>query len=73
MKTRIDAQLRDEAARFALRFACEDCAHFDAGACAHGYPLAPERSALASEEVIFCKEFELGAPDDAPTPPHAGR
>jgi hypothetical protein len=62
MKTRVGPLLRDEAARFALRFACEDCAHFDAerAACAHGYPPGPRRPALASDEVVFCKEFELG-------------
>lgn len=66
MRTRIDARLRDEASRFGLRFACDDCAHFDARqvACAHGYPTAPHRRNLLgdAEELTFCKEFDLGVP-----------
>lgn len=62
MRTRVDDRLREEATRFELRFACEDCAHFvDGGACAHGYPLAPRKEALGEAELTFCKEFELGA------------
>jgi hypothetical protein len=62
MKTLTDPTLVDEAARFALRFACDDCAHFDAARerCAHGYPAAPRRDALQGAELSFCKEFELG-------------
>ncbi len=73
MKTRIDARFRAEAKRYALRFACEDCVYFTAEEdCAHGYPPAPRRGDLASEddpsgerwggarELTFCKEFELG-------------
>jgi len=71
MKTAIDSRLLEEAARFAFRFACEDCAYFvepdvASGArnaperCAHGYPPAPRRRELAPErELTFCKEFEL--------------
>ena len=59
MKTVVDARLRAEANRFALRFACEDCAQFcPARGCAHGYPLAPRRRDLESDEIVFCKEFE---------------
>ncbi len=66
MRTKVDARLRDEAARFALRFACDSCAHFDArsSACVHGYPAAPRADALDASEIVFCKEFELGL--DAP-------
>ncbi len=63
MKTRADARLRDEATRFVLRFACDDCAHFDRERerCVHGYPAAPRRDAIAtSDELELCKEFELG-------------
>jgi hypothetical protein len=63
MKTPVDALLADEAARFHLRFACDDCAHFDAErprTCAHGWPISLRRSALEGEFVSFCKEFELG-------------
>jgi hypothetical protein len=29
MRTRVDERLEREAARFAFRFACEDCVHFE--------------------------------------------
>ena len=62
MRTRVDARLREEAARYALRFACEDCAHFDPGSgrCSLGYPASPRREALLAQELELCKEFELG-------------
>jgi hypothetical protein len=51
MKTPVDPQLTAEAARFALRFACDDCAHFapereSSRACGHGWPIRLRRSAL---------------------------
>ncbi len=63
MKTVVDLRLREEAARFALRFACEDCVNWRASAesCAHGYPAEPRKGALAGDELAFCKEWELGA------------
>jgi hypothetical protein len=61
--TRVDEQLRREAERFALRFGCESCAHFEPGArtCANGYPNAAHvDERLGSREALaFCKEFEL--------------
>jgi hypothetical protein len=71
MKTRVDALLRAQAAEFAFRFACEDCAHFDARGerCSLTYPAAPRRGALAppeaedrtdASELVLCKTFELG-------------
>jgi hypothetical protein len=64
VKTTVDFRLRDEAERFALRFACEDCAHFDdaQGECLHGYPTLLHRRARLTchAELAFCKEFELG-------------
>jgi hypothetical protein len=62
VKTRVDARLRDEAARFAFRFACEDCAHFDAARsrCSLGYPDAPRRRDLEGASLELCKEWELG-------------
>lgn len=62
MRTRVDARLREEATRYALRFACEDCAHFDSAfaRCSLEYPAAPRRDALLAEEFELCKEFELG-------------
>ncbi|MDQ2645718.1 MAG: hypothetical protein M3020_18020 [Myxococcota bacterium] len=61
MKTLVDARLRDEARRFELRLACEDCAHFcpEQGGCTHGYPKRVERGLDGAEELEFCKEFEL--------------
>jgi hypothetical protein len=67
MKTRVDDRLRDEARRYSLRFACEDCAHFAMvqrgplrdGVCSLGYPAAPRRSALEDASLELCKEFEL--------------
>ncbi|HEX3771608.1 MAG TPA: hypothetical protein VHV30_12110 [Polyangiaceae bacterium] len=62
MKTPVDARLRDEAARFAFRFACDDCAHFDAGAarCSLQFPATLRRGALEEAPAIeLCKAFEL--------------
>ena len=64
MKHTVDRQLLEQARTFSLRYACEDCAHFDAdGArCIHGYVERPTREALeqVGGAVAFCKEFELG-------------
>jgi hypothetical protein len=62
VKTLVDERLRLEIARYELRFACEDCAHFDAGAgrCSMDYPAAPRRDALQGTDVELCKSFELG-------------
>lgn len=62
MKTRVDGLLREEAGRFSLRFACEDCAHVrpdQERRCIHEYPEGPRRDELAGAWVTFCKEFEL--------------
>lgn len=62
MRTPVDARLREEARRFAFRFACDDCAHFDARAarCSLGYPAAPRRGALeGGTHLELCKEYEL--------------
>lgn len=55
-----DARFEDEAARFALRYRCEDCGLFDAvRGCAHGYPTERHRDATADPRlVVFCKDFE---------------
>ena len=62
MRTRVDLLLLEEAARFGLRFACEDCAHFEevSALCNHGYPSEPRRADLQNETIVFCKEFEIG-------------
>lgn len=61
MKTPIDARLREEATRFALRYRCDDCLHFDAEGqrCVHGYPTEEHRRTLDGDELVFCKEFEV--------------
>lgn len=61
MKTRVDAALRDEARRFAFRFACDDCVHFEprSGRCSLSYPAAPRHGALDGPELVLCKTFEL--------------
>ena len=64
MRTPVTERLRREATAFALRFACEDCAHasHEQGLrCSLGYPPAPRRKELDEDEVVFCKEFELGS------------
>jgi hypothetical protein len=66
MKTLVDGRFVAEACTSELRFRCDDCAHFDdtGERCAHGYPVAPHRPASLAPGVVvvFCKEFELGAP-----------
>jgi hypothetical protein len=63
MLTSVDERLRKEAEHFALRFGCEDCAHFspEQRACGNGYPTEPHRGVeLQARTVLeFCKEFEL--------------
>ncbi len=61
MKTRVDVLLRDEAARFAFRFACDDCAHFAAAGqrCSLAYPPAPRREALEAPALELCKAYEM--------------
>jgi hypothetical protein len=63
MKTPVDDRLRDEAQRYAFRFACDDCVHFDAATsrCSLGYPSAPRRDALDARAALLelCKSFEL--------------
>jgi hypothetical protein len=62
MRTRVDDRLRAEAERFAFRFACDDCAHFDPAEarCSLDYPAAPRRDALEGRHLELCKTFELG-------------
>jgi hypothetical protein len=60
---RVDDQLRAEARRFRLVFACPDCASFDpeGDRCSLGFPHAPHREASLDDraELVFCKAFEL--------------
>ncbi|HLK40919.1 MAG TPA: hypothetical protein VKU41_29400 [Polyangiaceae bacterium] len=61
MRTTLDDRTRDEARRYAFRFACDDCVHFDGeqASCSLAYPAAPRRDALERESVELCKSFEL--------------
>lgn len=63
MITRVDPRLQAEARTFALRFTCEDCAHFDPelARCGNGFPTAPHREIdlQVQRELEFCKGFEL--------------
>jgi len=61
VKTRVTLRLLGEIQAFRLRYACDDCAHFDPieERCTHGYPLGERRRALVEgDEIVFCKEFE---------------
>ena len=64
MRHTVDQELLRQARVFALRFACEDCVHFDAedARCAHGYTERPSAGAIhqLGATIAFCKEFELG-------------
>jgi hypothetical protein len=63
VRTPIDLRLREEAARFQLRFTCEHCVHFaaDRQACANEYPTHAHLAIDLdnAESLEFCKEFEL--------------
>ena len=62
--TERDPRFDEERERFALRFGCEHCAHWNDArdVCAHGYPTAEHRVAYRdpSGAPVFCKEWELG-------------
>jgi hypothetical protein len=58
-----DARFREEREACALRFTCDDCAHFDAERerCAHEYPTDEHRRARYEDPralLVFCKEWE---------------
>ena len=58
-----DARFDGEAERFRLVYTCESCGHFDLArqSCAHEWPTTlhrAQRYAAATEDVVFCKEFE---------------
>jgi hypothetical protein len=75
VKTVVTATLRDEAARYQLRFGCEDCVHFEAelvgprgarapagAGCSQGWPIDAHVGVELDrvDAVEFCKSFELG-------------
>ena len=61
--SRVDQQLRDEAARFCLRFGRKSYAHFapETWARCSGYPTAPHRGIDLErlESLELCKDFEV--------------
>ncbi len=62
MKTKVTPQLLAQSQQFSLRFACQDCAYFEADSrtCSEGYPNHEHLDArLVEPEVLFCKLFEL--------------
>jgi hypothetical protein len=63
MRTIVDDTLRQEAARYRLRFGCEHCAHFasERRACAEGFPNGPhlDVNVETTAALEFCKSFEL--------------
>lgn len=66
MKFPLTEQLVEEARRFNLRSACQDCFYWSAarGECWHGWPDEGQRRwpldvADGATEAAFCKEFEL--------------
>jgi len=72
MKTNVDAQLLHEARRFAFRFACDDCAHFDPDRerCSLSFDPSPRQDSLEAaleppqphheaRSLELCKTFEL--------------
>lgn len=61
MHLRRTPEFDDEARRYNLRHACEDCGHFDAAGerCRHGWPSEAHRRARTDGDLVFCKEFEL--------------
>jgi hypothetical protein len=62
VKLDVDARFLEEFRRFALRFSCEDCEHFDAPVerCSFAYPAEPRREHLRHLTLELCKSFELG-------------
>jgi hypothetical protein len=64
VRVRRTAEFDLERANYALRFCCEECAHFDAASdrCRHGWPAELHRQAhydTEALEIVFCKEFDL--------------
>jgi hypothetical protein len=61
MRVAADEQFLHEVERFALRFTCESCLHFDrsTAGCGNGWPTAEHQNVPAPGGlVVFCKEFE---------------
>ena len=63
MQSRVDDKLISEAERYAFRFTCEACTHFDPErvACGEGFPTEPHHRIDLDlvKSLAFCKSFEL--------------
>ncbi len=63
MITPVDRQLRDDIEAYGLKYACEDCSHFDpqSSLCSLGFVANPHRARAIEpgDTIVFCKTFEL--------------
>lgn len=64
MRLPVTPEFERDRRRYALRFTCEDCAHFERGPgeCSFTFPTHEHRDAAyvpPYESVVFCKAFEL--------------
>jgi hypothetical protein len=63
MITLVDSQLMSDIEGFSLKYACEDCTHFEprCSDCSLGYVSMHHRArAIApGDTIVFCKTFEL--------------
>ena len=63
MITRVDSQLREDIESYALKYSCEDCAHFESASrsCSLGFVPTPHlaRAIEPGDTIVFCKTFEL--------------
>lgn len=66
MEVPFDDVFDEQRARFAFRFTCEHCAHYDeeSDACAHGFPNAMHKLDRYAAKprpptIVFCKDFDL--------------
>ena len=63
MRSQVDDKLILEAERYAFRFTCEACTHFDPERllCGEGFPTEPHQGIDLDrvKSLEFCKAFEL--------------
>ena len=67
MEVKFSREFDAQRERFAFRFTCEHCAHFDdeKEVCIHGFPNEMHRLGYYIAEkrpktIVFCKDFDLG-------------
>ena len=66
MEVPFTKRFEEQRRRYAFRFTCEDCAHFDPrdGSCLHEFPNEMHRRGYYKEPprpatILFCKDFDL--------------